>query len=446
MSSSKVFYSSLDKLGLAFGRSCSQMQSAFLRIRACICDKGLGRAIYTFAKKYLQSRTVYYRFWGPRKCEFFVAFSTYVVWGTDRICDKYFTFAMIKIMNKSSQIVIYAAGVVKHMLSKLPSSIRPNLNLQFRRALEPHGDIRRARQLFDEIPEPDIRSWTLLITAYTKRGCPEEALKVYDELRQRKVLPDQLALLSVTKACATLGNLIKAKGIHQDVIRYGYHSDLLLGNALIDMYGKCKYIRGAKEVFDNLSAKDVISWTSMSSCYVNCKLPREALRIFREMGLNRVSPNPVTLSSILPACSDLKTCKYSNRNHGFRVHSNQIPANGERYQRLVGKLIYLSHTRPDIAYAVSHLRGVVRKCKVRFCEFDLAFAIKGWAGQSTHLRRNICNRGQSITLLGPRKCEIFVAFSTYVVWGTDRICDKYFTFAMIKIANKSSQIVIPTAG
>ncbi|KAL0545261.1 hypothetical protein IC582_020411 [Cucumis melo] len=32
---------------------------------------------------------------------------------------------------------------------------------------------------------------------------------------------------------------------------------------------------------------------------------------------------------------------------------NQVPVDKEQYQRLVGKLIYLSHTRPDISFAVS---------------------------------------------------------------------------------------------
>ncbi|GAB2278467.1 hypothetical protein Dimus_039291 [Dionaea muscipula] len=41
------------------------------------------------------------------------------------------------------------------------------------------------------------------------------------------------------------------------------------------------------------------------------------------------------------------------QNHCLAIYHDQVPTNKERCQRLVGKLIYLSHIRPDIAYAIN---------------------------------------------------------------------------------------------
>lgn len=206
------------------------------------------------------------------------------------------------------------------MLPKVPTHLPPHLNIEFIKKYLNSGDLARARQLFDGITYPDVHSWTLLISAYTKNGRCREAIKLYTEVRNsRKINPDKLAILAVAKACAFSGDLAKAKEIHCDAVNYRMSSDLLLGNVLIDMYGKCKYFEGAERVFDGLMMKDVITWTSFCSCYVNCGLPREALRALRQMGLSGTRPNAMTLSSVLPACSDLKYLPLGREIHGFGI-------------------------------------------------------------------------------------------------------------------------------
>ncbi|XXG81276.1 hypothetical protein AAC387_Pa09g1951 [Persea americana] len=211
------------------------------------------------------------------------------------------------------------------MLSK-PStgSVPSHVTFQFLKFFTNHGNLGRARQLFDQIPEPNLHSWTILINAYTKWGIPKESIKLYFGLRKKEIEPDKFVLLSVAKACAACSDLSRGIRVHEDAIRFGFvETDLVLGNALINMYGKCGSAEGAQKVFDDMPMKDVISWTSIAASYVNCGLPGEALRVFREMGLSRVRPNSVAVSTVLPACSDLKALNLGREIHGLVVRNWQ---------------------------------------------------------------------------------------------------------------------------
>ncbi|KAH6755210.1 hypothetical protein C2S53_017468 [Perilla frutescens var. hirtella] len=245
------------------------------------------------------------------------------------------------------------------MLSKIPTNLPSHLNVKFIKKFLNLGDLARARQLFDGISEPDVQSWTLLISAYTKNGRSKDAIKVYTEVKNSgKISLDKFVILAVAKACAVSGDLVKAKEIHFDALKLKISSDLLVGNALIDMYGKCKYFDGGEQVFGDLMIKDVITWTSFCSCCVNCGLPRAALRAFQDMVLSRVRPNAMTLSSVVPACSHLKCLNSGREIHGYAL-KNGMGENQFVNSALVdmysscssikhAELVFSNLTQPDV--------------------------------------------------------------------------------------------------
>ena len=62
-----------------------------------------------------------------------------------------------------------------------------------------------------------------------------------------------------------------------------------------------------------------------------------ALDLLQETGMSACQPADT------PVEEGLKLC----------VESDQVPVDKGRYERLVGRLMYLAHTRPDLAYALS---------------------------------------------------------------------------------------------
>jgi hypothetical protein len=84
------------------------------------------------------------------------------------------------------------------------------------------------------------------------------------------------------------------------------------------------------------------------------------------------------------------------QNHRLGEHPSQVPTNRGRYQRLVGKLIYLSHTHPDIAYAVSAVSQFMHQpskdhmeAVIRILRYLKSFPGKGLMfAKNNHLRVN----------------------------------------------------------
>lgn len=77
-------------------------------------------------------------------------------------------------------------------------------------------------------------------------------------------------------------------------------------------------------------------------------------------------------------------------NHGLKIVDGAELADRSQYQRLVGKLIYLSHTRPDIAYAVGVISQFMHKPQVNHVEAALRVIryLKGTSGKGVLFQKN----------------------------------------------------------
>jgi pentatricopeptide repeat protein len=82
-----------------------------------------------------------------------------------------------------------------------------------------------------------------------------------------------------------------------------YDQDLILNNALLDMYCKCGSLEDANAVFVRMVEKDVISWSTMIAGLAQNGYSKEALKLFESMKVLGIKPNYVTIVGVLFACS-----------------------------------------------------------------------------------------------------------------------------------------------
>ena len=87
-------------------------------------------------------------------------------------------------------------------------------------------------------------------------------------MQRRGFSPNAVTFISILKACGSIGASDKGQDIHAQILKEELvKKDIVVANALVDMYAKCGMFGKAQEVFDDLKVRTVVSWNALISGY-----------------------------------------------------------------------------------------------------------------------------------------------------------------------------------
>ncbi|WJX46998.1 hypothetical protein P8452_33737 [Trifolium repens] len=86
-----------------------------------------------------------------------------------------------------------------------------------------------------------------------------------------RIPPKNFTYRFLLKACARISSISLGGVIHSLIVKTGFCSDRYIGNALLRFYSNCGEIGFARKVFDEMSDRDIVSWSSKIGSYVCSK-------------------------------------------------------------------------------------------------------------------------------------------------------------------------------
>ncbi|XP_072998536.1 pentatricopeptide repeat-containing protein At1g31430-like [Typha latifolia] len=160
--------------------------------------------------------------------------------------------------------------------------------------------------------------WNSILHSLALGKSPRLAISLFDLIRKGGIFPDNYTFTSALKAVSFLSLLASGEKLHALSVKLGFYFDTFLINSLINMYSTCGSVGSARRVFDQApsGARDVVSWNSMISGFLQNNLCEEALWVFAKMVGGSIGIDAVTPVSALIACG-----RIGGINLGKRIHA-----------------------------------------------------------------------------------------------------------------------------
>ncbi|KAF3780735.1 Pentatricopeptide repeat-containing protein [Nymphaea thermarum] len=103
-------------------------------------------------------------------------------------------------------------------------------------------------------------------------------------------------------ASADAAAYYKGRMIYADAVVIGLETNVFVGSALVDMYGKCGVINDALVTF--FAAPNPVSWNAIIMAYTEQDNADAALKLFAALQSQGALPDDVTFLAVLTACSN----------------------------------------------------------------------------------------------------------------------------------------------
>ncbi|KAJ7949676.1 putative Pentatricopeptide repeat-containing protein [Quillaja saponaria] len=134
------------------------------------------------------------------------------------------------------------------------------------------GEIESAHLTFKETEDPDVVTWSVMISSYAQHGCAKEALRLFDLMTGCDVDPNHITFLGVLTACSH-GGLVEEGLRYFEIMKrdYGIATNVKHCACIVDLLGRAGRLEEAQKfILESVFADDPVMWRALlSACRVH---------------------------------------------------------------------------------------------------------------------------------------------------------------------------------
>ncbi|KAK6945448.1 Pentatricopeptide repeat [Dillenia turbinata] len=181
--------------------------------------------------------------------------------------------------------------------------------------------VESAKRVFEKLCLRDNVSWVAMISGFSQNGCEEEAILLFRELIKSGTMPTPYVFSGIISACTKIELFELGEQLHSLIFKWGFSSEIFVCNALVSFYMRWGSLTSAEKVFNNMLCRDIVSYNSIISGLALHRISGRALQLFKNMQLDGLKPDCVTVTSLLSASGSVGALVL-----GLQLHSYAIKA------------------------------------------------------------------------------------------------------------------------